>query len=298
MKILVTGSEGNIGKVLVPYLESQGHTVFGIDIVQKVDEHYQVVDINSPLDMLTIFRQFKPEVVYHMAAMVSRVTCEKSQAITMQTNLVGTNNVIQLCLQYQTKLIFFSTSEVYGNIEGELDEDRTDLKPNNFYGLSKLMGESLVHYAVSMGLHAIIVRPFMFYHENETLGAHRSAMIRFVECLLRQEKIVVHKNSSRSWMHLEDGVDVLERLLYVTQNCTINIGSPNNISVSLLASYICKQLDLDYSSYVEEVDLPERMTLHKDPVLVRQIQLTRYTACKVPIEEGIERVITSVKSRL
>jgi nucleoside-diphosphate-sugar epimerase len=299
MKILVTGSEGNIGKVLVPYLKYKEHDVFCIDIQQKFEDGYRTVDINNGADIISAFYEFRPDVVFHMAAMVSRVTCEYSPVTTIKTNVCGTENVIQLCKQVGAKLIFFSTSEVYGDIGGTLSEGRTDLKPNNIYGLSKLMSEQLVTYEVVNGLKAIIVRPFMFYHEDETFGNHRSAIIRFVVSLLKHQKIIVHKNSYRSWMHLDDAVVVLEKLCYVANSdiVTINIGNPELHSMDVVANKICSKLGLIYADYVVEEELPEKMTLNKVSNFTVQKVLTRYN-CMISLDEGIDRVIKKVREKL
>jgi nucleoside-diphosphate-sugar epimerase len=297
MKVLVTGSEGNIGKVLVPYLRSKNHEVFCIDIQQKYEEGYRTVDINNGADIINAFYEFRPDVVFHMAAMVSRVTCEHSPVTTIKTNVCGTENIIQLCKQVDAKLIFFSTSEVYGNIGGNLSEARTDLKPNNIYGLSKLMSEQLVAYEVTSELKAIIVRPFMFYHEDETFGDHRSAIIRFVVSLLKHQKITVHKGSFRSWMHLDDAVVVLEKLCYVDQFVIMNVGYPELHSMEDVARIICNKVNLIYEDYVIEEKLPEKMTLTKVSNFTVQKVLTRYD-CKISLDEGIDRVIKRVKEKL
>lgn len=296
MKILVTGSEGNIGRVLVPYLRGMGHDVFGVDIVQKFEEGFQTADITDGADMVNVFYTFKPEVVLHLAAMVSRVTCEKSPVTTIKTNVYGTENIIRLCSMVNARLVFLSTSEVYGNIGGELSETLTHLYPNNIYGLSKLIGEQLVQYEVKNGLKALIVRPFMLYDENETFGEHRSALIRFVDNLTRDNKIVVHKDSCRSWMHVSDAVVVLERLCHTEEFAIVNIGHPQVFETSEVAGMICKELNLIYEDYVIEEVLPSKMTLRKVPVLNKQRDLTGYE-CKVNLPEGIKRLIAKVKER-
>ncbi len=295
MKILVIGSAGNIGSKLVPYLRSL-HEVYECDIKQNYKENYSVVDILSPIDLVEVFNRFKPDVVYNLAAMVSRVTCEASPGLTIDTNVSGLNNVIQLCKYFKSKLISFSTSEVYGNIGGVLNEDR-ELKPNNVYGLSKMLGEELVKYESKNGLQAIIIRPFMFYDEDETLGQHRSAMIRFAECLLRGQKITVHKRSARSWLHISDGVRILEKLLYVDFFTIVNIAHPDIIETKWIAYKMCDMLGLDYEEYVIEEDLPDKMTLTKYPDTRKQTALTGITPL-VDIDKGIELVINKVKQRL
>ena len=288
MKILLTGSEGNIGSKLVPYLKDCGHNVFRTDQIQSTGDDYSVVNILSAGDLYESFESFSPDVVFHLAAMVSRVTCEKSPHLTVDTNLMGLNNVIQACKAFNAKLIYFSTSEVYGNIGGYLSEDR-HCKPNNLYGLTKYLGEKLVQYELINGLKAVIVRPFMFYDEDETRGEHRSAMIRFAENLTKRNKITVHKNSKRSWMHISDAVRVLEKTIYLDFNI-INIGSNDIILTDDLARKMCVILGLRYDDHVIELPLPDKMTLEKYPDIRRQTELTGIIP-EVTIEDGMRRVL-------
>mgnify|MGYP000132332742 CR=1 FL=1 len=122
MKILVIGSEGNVGKELVKYLGSVGHSVFECDILPGWRDSFYQADINNGIDLASVFEKVKPEVVYHLAAMVSRVTCEAAASMTIQTNLLGVQNVIECCKRFGSKMVYFSTSEVYGNQSGVLDE--------------------------------------------------------------------------------------------------------------------------------------------------------------------------------
>jgi len=290
-RILVIGSEGNIGSKLVPYLRQSGHEVYRADQIQNYSDDYSVVNIMSTIDLVRVFEEFEPEVVYLLAAMVSRVTCEDSPGMTIDTNLSGLNNVIQLCKLYNSRLVYFSTSEVYGNIGGKLNEDR-ECKPNNIYGMTKYIGEQLVKYF----LHdAIIVRPFMFYDEDETRGDHRSAMIRFCYHLLRKEKITVHKGSRRSWMHISDAVKVMEKLLYTEGPQVVNIGHNELIRTEALARMICAKLKMNYQDYVIEEPLPDKMTLDKQPDISRQVQLTGVIPT-VDIKTGIDKVLSKLKN--
>jgi nucleoside-diphosphate-sugar epimerase len=298
MKIIVIGSEGNIGTKLVAYLQKCGHDILRSDIIQHYAKDYVQTDIISLLDLYDAAYKFKPEVIYHLAAMVSRVTCEATPHLTIDTNLSGTNNVAQLCKTVGAKMINFSTSEIYGNLSGLMSEDRVDIAPNNRYGLTKLLAEKIVEYEVNNhGLKAAIVRPFMFYDEAETMGDHRSAMIRFAEGLLNKKKIHVHKNSKRAWLHMDDAVVALEKFINLDKFYAINIGHPKVIETEYIARYMCDKIGVEFEKYVELDVLPERMTLEKYPDLTRQKELLDFEP-KISIERGIERVINKVKSRL
>ena len=295
MRILVTGSEGVVGKKLVKHLQ-KNHDVFRCDIRQGVGNDYMVVDINNPIGLALCFKRFKPDVCYHLAAMVSRVTCEESPSLTIQTNVTGTYNVAELCREYGCKLINFSTSEIYGNIGGLLSEDRP-VEPNNIYGVSKLMAEHIVEYEVTKGLKAVTVRPFMIYDEDETLGVHRSAMIRFAESLIKKEKITIHEGATRSWLHISDAVEILERLMDVNHYEAVNLCSNEYLSIEYMAMLMCEYLGLEYAEMVNIEILPDRMTLTKKPDTIKQYELTRYNP-KISLLDGVKIVIDKVKKRV
>src|SRR5205085_2255500 len=95
MRVLMTGSEGNIGVHLARQLRDEGHTVMRADCLPGWHDDYVQANIVFPNDLLPTFASFRPQVVYHLAAMVSRVTCESSPHMAVDTNLSGTNNIAQ-----------------------------------------------------------------------------------------------------------------------------------------------------------------------------------------------------------
>lgn len=294
-KALVIGSAGNIGKPLVKYLKSLDYQVMELDIKPGYRGNYIVADITKPADMLQAF-DFKPDYVFHLAAMVSRVTCEQSGSMCIDTNLVGTQNVIELTKRCGAKLINFSTSEVYGPDIEVMDEEITP-RPNNRYGMSKLLAESLVEYEVAQHqLDAVTLRPFMMYDENEDLGDHRSAMIRFAYNLYHGLPVDVHRGSARGWLHVSDAVRAIEAATRVEKYAAINIGNPNVHTIYELATMICDEFGAD-KSLIHENELPVRMTLVKRPTLERQRTLLGIET-QVQLREGVHRVCEKMKERL
>ena len=292
-KALVIGSRGNIGKPLSLHLKEKGYTVLEVDTKPGWKDGYLMADINNSLDLNDAFA-WKPDVVFMLAAMVSRVTCEQAAGLAVDTNLAGLNNVIQLTRKAGAKLIYFSTSEVYGPDIEFMDESLSDPMPNNRYGLTKLLGEKLVEYEVrTYGMEAVTLRPFMMYDENEDLGDHRSAMIRFVSNLARGMEIEVHKGSARGWFHVSDAVEVIERSVGVKEYSVINIGNPDIRSIEDLAEIVRAQLNAS-PDLITYIDLPERMTLQKRPNLSRQKELLGYEP-KVGLEEGVKLVCDNMK---
>src|SRR5262249_32824264 len=149
--------------------------------------------------------------------------------------------------------------EVYGPEAEEMDEATTEPKPNNRYGLSKLLGEQLVEYEVrTYGLKAVTLRPFMIYDENEDLGDHRSAMIRFASNLALGQPITVHRQSARGWLHISDAVRAVEAAADTREYAVVNIGHPDVRPIVDLAEMIRAQLDAP-EELVRIEDLPDRM---------------------------------------
>ena len=292
---LIIGSKGNIGKKLTEKLRQKKYKVLESDIVPGWSKNYYMADINNPVDLLKVFDQ-RPNVVFLLSAMVSRVTCEQAKSLTINTNLAGMNNVVQLCKKFKSKLVFFSTSEIYGPTLKIMSEKQKFPNPNNFYGLSKLLGEKIIEYEVkNFGLKAVILRPFMIYDEDEVVGEHRSAMIRFASNLSKNKSVEVHKNSYRGWLHISDAVEIIERSSRIRKFEIINIGNPEIISTLDLAKQICKFLKKSLNKIIIK-KLPKRMTLIKKPSLVKQFKLLNYKP-KISIKKGIKMVCEKINAR-
>ena len=108
-RVLITGAEGNIGSVLCPYLRSLNgglkYHILKCDMLHKYDKDYIMADVANPMDLYRIADEYAPHIIVHMAAKVSRVDCEKSPHLAVDTNLGGLNNVIHLALKSCSKII-------------------------------------------------------------------------------------------------------------------------------------------------------------------------------------------------
>jgi nucleoside-diphosphate-sugar epimerase len=295
-KALVIGSEGNIGAPLVRRLREDGYDVLETDIRPGAGGDYVMADINHPVDLLPAF-DWGPDVVFLLSAMVSRATCEQASGLAIATNLAGVNNVLQLCKRVGAMTVYFSTSEVYGPDVELMEETVADPRPNNRYGLSKLLGEKVVEYEVrTYGLRAVTLRPFMIYDEYEELGEHRSAMIRFASNLAAGKPVEVHRGSARGWMHISDAVRAVEAAARVRAYTVINIGHADVRPVEELAGRIRAELGAA-EDLLRLVDLPPQMTLVKRPSLERQTTILGIEP-EVSFEEGVRRVCETLRRRL
>jgi dTDP-glucose 4,6-dehydratase len=220
--VLVTGALGVIGEHLTKSLRDRGHDVVGADLAVRDYTDYVRADVTAFEDLYRVFHERRPDVVIHMAGEVGRMVGEMHPQRMVYVNDVGVLNVIQLCLEHKAKLIYFSTSEVYGHLldsdtpvtENLIAERASAFVTTNIYAMSKLYGEALVkHYVDNYGLDATGVRPFMVYGPGEAPSKYRSAISNFVHAARTGREIVVHEGTVRAWCFMSDFVEGVQLLV-------------------------------------------------------------------------------------
>ena len=144
MKVLITGGTGRLGKELVKLFPESLHPTrqeLGVEVKSQVDNY-----ISGK----------KPDVIIHTAAVTSVPYCEENRKKAYETNVGGTENLIDVCLNHNSDCYFvlISTACVFRGDAGNYVE--TDLPyPKNYYALTKLLAECVVKYS---GLKFLIIR--------------------------------------------------------------------------------------------------------------------------------------------
>ena len=295
-KALVLGSEGNIGAPLVRHLRALDYDVLESDIRPGWRDQFVMADINHPVDLLPAF-DWGPDVVFLLSAMVSRVTCEQASGLAIATNLGGINNVLQLS----------QAGRRQGRVLFDLRGLRPGVRPDGRSRLGAPAEQPL--WTVEAARRAArrirgaytrsapsSLRPFMIYDEEEDLGDHRSAMIRFTSELAAGRPIEVHRGSARSWLHVSDAVQAIEAAARLAEYAVINIGHPDVTPIETLAEKIRRELAASPDLVVVR-DLPARMTLVKRPLLERQRVLLGVTP-RVSLDEGVALVCRRIRGRV
>ena len=150
MNIIVTGSGGVLGKPIIQRLYREGHSIYGLDRIGGYRS--KKIDIFDLSGMSDYFQSVKPQRVYHLASVVGRVNSESQAYHSVNVSVLGTVQVAHLCLKHNAEMIFFSTSEIYGNVDREkysaigLDQEDLPAEPINAYGTAKLMAEQYLLY--------------------------------------------------------------------------------------------------------------------------------------------------------
>lgn len=302
MKILVTGALGFIGKKLFAALKKKGYDVIGIDLVIADYDDYVRADITYFEDIWKLFKENSGfDIVIHLAGEVGRLNGEEYPQRMIYVNEIGTLNLIKMCLEYNTKLVYFSTSEAYGTLFDEkevVEEDFQVLSPSrvtNIYAMSKLFGEGIVHhYVKNYGLLAVCIRPFMVYGPGVLVSKYKSAIDQFVYNALNDKPIVVHKGSERAWCYVDDFVDgvmtIVRKHNFKEKVYEVyNVGTQEYISTEELAKLIL-ELTGKSAKLMQIVELPDKFISGRKRFSNEKLRKLGWEQ-KVPLREGLKKVI-------
>lgn len=204
MKILITGIRGFIGTNLRPELTANGHHVVGVDI-ESDNQGCWVADMSQPGQIAIVLSEVRPDVVVHLAAHVGRIFGEDDRSHTVRMNAEATALLAAACGERGIRMVYASSSEVYGDHGGEwCDEDTPWKIPFNLYGLSKGWGEQACRLYAPAGL--VIVRLSMPYGPGVPPGRGRRAMDTMLHQAIHRQPITVHRGAERSWCWVGDTV--------------------------------------------------------------------------------------------
>ena len=196
-RILVTGAAGFIGTYLSTALAID-HEVIPVDHADG--------DLRFMSEVDALLSMYEPDMVIHLAAKVGRLFGEDDVMETVIDNAGMTANVAQACGEYGCRLVYASTSEVYGDC-GELTVHEAGLgasQPTNLYGLSKRWGEEVCRLYAPKDL--TIWRVSMPYGPGLPAGRGRAAIINMLYQAEHRQPITVHKGAERSWCYITDTV--------------------------------------------------------------------------------------------
>lgn len=136
MKVLVTGTKGQLGYDVVNELEKRGHTAVAVDIEE--------MDITDAVSVERVITEAEVGAVIHCAAYTAVDAAEDNVEICRRVNAEGTENIAKVCKKLDLKMIYISTDYVFDG-EGERPWEPDDERhPLNVYGQTKYEGELAV----------------------------------------------------------------------------------------------------------------------------------------------------------
>lgn len=312
MRTLVTGITGFVGRHLAAALVDAGDEVLGLGYDPGVRRgsrlpaqlRLEQLDLGAAAALTRVVADFSPERVLHLAAQSSPRVALKMPAASFRVNAEGTLNLLEALRRSapSARLLFVSSSEVYGNPGPEPIPESLPLAPVNPYGASKAAAEILVaQYARCWGLPAVVARSFPHSGPGQqplfALPSFARQIAR-IEAGLQEPTLQVGNLSAER--ELLDVEDVVSAYLLLSQRGrtgeTYNVCSGEAHSI---------QEGLDTLLALSD----RKIAVHTDPELLRPVDqpVLRGSAEKIRAEMGwrptrtyretLERLLTDWRQR-
>jgi len=252
-KILISGGNGFLGSYLCEKALDNGFEVTVVDNLSTSKEKQvpkDVVFVKKPIERFNTDRKF--DFVVHLAARPSPEDYIKNPLATIDSNDIGTRNMLEIARKSNAVFMYTSTSEVYGDpkILPIPESYFGYVNPNGIrscYDESKRFSEALIKaYERQYGLDVRIQRPFNVYGPRiREDGFYGRVIPRFIDQALRNKSITVHGNGkqTRSFLYVSDWVDATWKFLTINKGKgkVLNIGNYEEISILDLAEFIIKK---------------------------------------------------------
>ena len=302
---LVSGAAGFVGSHLVDRLLEEGFAVVGVDnFITGKEENLNSAKSNSKFSFLDLDvvseipdLGMKFDYIFHAASPASPPKYFEYPIETMMVNSIGTKNLLDLAIKNKARVIFFSTSEVYGDpLEHPQRESYwgnvNPIGPRSIYDEAKRFGEALVaQYVREKKVNAGIIRIFNTY--GPRLDPHDGRVVStFIRQAISGEALTVNGdgNQTRSFCYITDLIDGIFKMAESHEFGPINLGNPNEMTLNELIKEISKLL----SKNLDTTNLPE---LKDDPVRRKpDISLAKEKLGwepKVSLTQGLQLLINS-----
>ena len=255
--ILITGGAGFIGYHLASKLHRHSHQVKVLDNLSAAGSRERAValaregveiiesDVRSPHALARAAG--KSNRIYHLAAFSSVAKSFENPRLDCQVNVTGTVNVLETARQLDAKVVFTSSSTVYGAPQVTPTPEDHPFKPVSFYGLSKHVAERYCRaYHESYGLPVVSLRLFNVYGP----GAHTGVSYDFLRKLQadnRRLEVIGSGDQSKDFVYIDDTVEAIISSMEkeAANGNAYNIGSGVTTNVVSLAKLILALLGLE-----------------------------------------------------
>ena len=304
-KVLVTGAGGFIGTKVVQELWNRGCEVYYFDVIDPKIEGIKRLNLGTILDQYDLALAVKGcDYAIHLAALLGVYKTDNSRLETLHVNIDGTLNFIEACVKEGVKkIVFSSSSEVYGDQEKFPITEENPLNPKSVYAVSKIAGEEyLKAYAEMYPFQYNIVRLFNVYGEYQR---EEFVLPKFVQWVVNNEPPVIYGDGeqNRSFCYVADAArGIVDALLSETQGETFNIGNDREpISIKDLAYKLIrlsgKSLQPEFIEYEESDRESSREIGKRIPSIEKAKRILSYEP-RYSLEYGLKQMIAFYENKM
>ena len=304
-KVLVTGAGGFIGTKVVQELWDRGCEVYYFDVIDPKIEGIKRLNLGTILDQYDLALAVKGcDYAIHLAALLGVYKTDNSRLETLHVNIDGTLNFIEACVKEGVKkIVFSSSSEVYGDQEKFPITEENPLNPKSVYAVSKIAGEEyLKAYAEMYPFQYNIVRLFNVYGEYQR---EEFVLPKFVQWVVNNEPPVIYGDGeqNRSFCYVADAArGIVDALLGETQGEVFNIGNDREpISIKDLAYKLIrlsgKSLQPEFIDYEESDRESSREIGKRIPSIEKAKRVLGYEP-RYSLEYGLKQMIAFYENKM
>jgi UDP-glucose 4-epimerase len=308
MRILITGGAGFVGSHLSERFVEEGHKVVCLDNlmngnvanIRHLFSYRNFKFINDDIrnsDRMTSL-MIDVDAVVHLAAQIHVDRSIVEPKMTYDINVTGTQNILEAARMHDVeKIIYASSSEVYGTAQYAPIDEKHPLNAPHPYGASKIAADRMCHaYNETYGMNVVIVRPFNLYGPRQKDSGYGGVISIFIKRVLNNLPPVIFGDGlqTRDYTYISDMIEGYVKILNSRKkmNAPINFGTGKEIRIVDLAKKIIKITGTDLKPVHVHERPGEVRRLIADVTKARNLGWTS----KVDIDKGLSKLVDWYKN--
>ena len=255
-KVLVTGGAGFIGSHLVDRLVQEGFRVATLDNLRtgrRENVHPEAAFYDTDLcssDLEQVFRQEKPDIVFHLAAQTSVIRSLENPEDDARANALGTANLVQRCIEHGVQRVVYSSTggAMYGEPQHLPCREDHPIAPLAPYGVSKYGGELYLSCFASMAdLKYTVLRYGNVYGPRQDPYGEAGVVAIFSKRMLDGAEVIVYGDGAqeRDFIYVGDIIEANVLALNEQKNEVYNIGTGEGGSVNTIFEELARLTGYD-----------------------------------------------------
>jgi dTDP-4-dehydrorhamnose reductase len=243
--VLITGSNGFVACYLIQMLLQKSYTIIatgkGPSRLPFSDPKllYETLDFTNEEAVTAVFEKHKPNIVVHAGAISKPDECEQNRDAAFQTNVRGTEYLVQAAAKLQSYFLFISTDFVFEGASLHYKESDA-LAPVNYYGETKMLAEAAVQkYPFQWS----IVRTILVY--GKPISGRQNLLTMVANALQKNETLKIFNDQTRTPTYVEDLAYALAKMIDKKSTGIYHISGEDVITPYHIALAVAKYLQLD-----------------------------------------------------
>ena len=284
MKTLVTGHRGYIGTHLTKELVLRGHDVAGLDLESCDINSHRIPGHDMCDDIPIEFFEFKPNVVFHLAAIPKVEYSVEKPVEVMRNNIISTSKILKFAKKLKIPVIYSSSSSVVGN----------GLGPDSPYALSKYVGEmeTLLYHRL-YNIKTVALRYFNVYSSDQVANSAYATVVPNWKKYIKEGKVPFITGTGEQRRDMTHVKDIVSANIFCAENIDkenlwgdwYDIGSGENISLNEMKNIVLRYFPNQEFQYVSP---------RPGDVLSSQANLSKFKSMgwksKIRLAEGLDKL--------